>query len=367
MTAQREAPIKTVTTWLSLGVALSASGALLAGFPSPGDPPPPAPAPAAAAWPRAQRAVIPATLPDGTAYQPASFLDARTSVGTAPSKDAKSLRLVLFRAGQPVRQLRTVPFTAGRSFQAFAVAGDVLAWAEGTPRTGIEVWTAGLRDRRPPQRVAVAGGAVDTYHSQYDLVINDGRVYWASSGRGDLTNIRSVALAGGPVTTRAVPGAWQLSAWPWLVDGTTATSGTTRLRNLLTGREVAVPRAGRLSTTRCTPAWCEVVSLARDGDGDYRIHLMRPDGGARMFVAGGTAATVINDAAPLDRFAIFSQLGPTSELTGNIQLMAYEVATRRTVAVSPDANKVSYSNGVLWWATGNLESFVWHSLDLRTV
>ncbi|MDT5030672.1 MAG: hypothetical protein QOC94_843, partial [Actinoplanes sp.] len=23
--------------------------------------------------------------------------------------------------------------------------------------------------------------------------------------------------------------------------------------------------------------------------------------------------------------------------------------------------------GVLWWATGNQETFIWHSLDLRTV
>jgi hypothetical protein len=350
---------------LSLGVALSASGALLAGFPAAGKPPPPDRVPVATAWPGAQRAVVPANLPDGTAYQPMSFLDAHTSVGTALSRNGRSLRLLLVGARQPVRQLRVVPLNAGRSIRAVAVAGTVLAWVEGTSQTGIEIWKADRQGGRPAQRVASADGSADSYHSQYDLVINDGRLYWASSGKDDLTNIRSVALAGGPVTTRAVPGSWQLSAWPWLADGVTATSGTTRLRNLVTGQEVGVSGAGPRSATRCTPAWCQVVSLSRAGFN--RIELMHPDGTSRQSVAGVTAATVIADAAPLDRFEVFSELGPDSDLTGNTQLLVYEIATRRTVQVSPDAGKVSYSNGVLWWATGNQQNFIWHALDLRTV
>ena len=57
----------------------------------------------------------------------------------------------------------------------------------------------------------------------------------------------------------------------------------------------------------------------------------------------------------------------TSELTGNAQLLIYEIATRRTVEISPDAGQVGYRGGVLWWSTGNQDTFVRHSLDLRTV
>jgi hypothetical protein len=70
---------------------------------------------------------------------------------------------------------------------------------------------------------------------------------------------------------------------------------------------------------------------------------------------------------PLDRFEVFAQVGPNSPLTGNVQLLVFEVATRRTVEISPDADRVSYLNGVLSWSTGNLESYVWHAIDLRTI
>lgn len=344
---------------------MSASGALLAGYPATAKPAPPERVPAATAWPNAQRAAVPANLPDGTAYQPLSFLDAHTSIGTALSKNTKSLRLVLVGTRQPVRQLRVVPLNAGRSFRAVAVTGNLLAWVEGTSPTGIEIWKTDRQGAKPAQKVASANGSADSYHSQYDLVINDGRLYWASSGNDNLTNIRSVALTGGPITTQTVPGNWQLSTWPWLADGITATSGTTRLKNLITSQEVKISATGPRSTTRCTPTWCQVVSLSHNGYN--HIELMHPDGTSRESVAGKTAATVITDAAPLDQFEVFSDLGPDSDLTGNTQLLVYEITTRRTVQISPDAGKVSYSNGVLWWATGNQETFIWHSLDLRTV
>jgi hypothetical protein len=44
-----------------------------------------------------------------------------------------------------------------------------------------------------------------------------------------------------------------------------------------------------------------------------------------------------------------------------------EIATRRTVEISPDAGSVSYRGGMLWWSTGNLEAIVWHALDQRTI
>jgi hypothetical protein len=195
-------------------------------------------------------------------------------------------------------------------------------------------------------------------------VIADGREHWVAAGRGEVTELRSVALAGGPVEVRDQPGTWALSAWPWIVDGVTAAGGATQLLNLTTGQTLKAPSSSR-GVTACSPAWCQLVSLTKTGDS--RIEVMHPDGSARRTAAEGTAATVISDPVVLDRFEVFSQQTGTSDLTGDIQLMAYDVRTRSLIEVSPDAFAVSYRAGVLWWSTGSQDSFVRHALDLRTV
>jgi hypothetical protein len=195
-------------------------------------------------------------------------------------------------------------------------------------------------------------------------VIADGRVHWVAAGQQDVTELRSVALAGGPVEVRDEPGNWALSAWPWIVDGVTAAGGATQLRNLATGQTQRAPSSSR-GVTACTPVWCQLVSLTNNGDS--RIEVLHPDGNARRTAAEGTAATVIADPVVLDRFEVLSQQTGTSDLTGDIQLLAYDVRTRSLVEVSPDAFAVSYRAGVLWWSTGSQDSFVRHALDLRTV
>jgi len=351
--------------FLGLGTALAASAALLVVPPAGLKPKPSAPVPAAAAWPRAQRGAIPASLKDGTAYEPLIFLDARTSVGTAESKDGRSLRLLLRRADASVRELRSLPVAKDPSFQTFAIDGNELAWAEGTRGRTSGLWAINLQDGKPAREVTADTGDAIFYRSQYDLLIAEGRLHWAAAGAAGATEVRSVALTGGPVDTRVEAGNWELSAWPWLVNGVTEAVGTTRLRNLATNQDVAVIGAGRRSATNCSPTWCRVATLSRDGFN--RIDLMHPDGTARRRIAGGTATTVIADVAPLDKYDILAQTGPTSDLSGNAELIAVEIATHRTVEVSPDAGRVSYRDGVLWWSTGNLDSFVWHSLDLRTI
>ena len=161
-----------------------------------------------------------------------------------------------------------------------------------------------------------------------------------------------------------MPGEWALSAWPWLVDGVTAARGATMLRNLTTGQEKRVPTSSR-GVTACSPSWCRVVSLT--GEGRSRVEVMRPDGSSRRTAAEGTVETVIVDVAVLDRFEVISQQTATSDLTGHLQLLAYDVTTRSTVEISPDAFDVSYRAGVLWWSTGTQQSFLRHAVDLRTV
>ena len=124
-----------------LVVTLAASAALL--IASPGPRLPPATPTVAQAWPAAQRDTRSAYLPDGTAYQPGVFLDARTSIGSAPSRDGKYMRLVIRGAGDAVHEVRRIPLTRKPSFVSPTVAGDVLVWVENT-RAGRQLWTAGL-------------------------------------------------------------------------------------------------------------------------------------------------------------------------------------------------------------------------------
>ena len=87
----------------------------------------------------------------------------------------------------------------------------------------------------------------------------------------------------------------------------------------------------------------------------------------RRTIGGRESATVIPDVAELDRYEVFSNLTATSQLTGNVQLLVYEIGTRRTAEVSPDAFAVSYRAGILSWSTGTQQSFIRHALDLRTL
>ena len=356
---------RVVGRFSSLGVALIASGVLLV-LPVPQRGPSAVAVPAVLAWPAAQRGTIPATLPDRTAYEPGIFLDARNSVGTAPSADRKFLRLVVRAANGSVRELRRLPQGDNPSFPAFTVAGDDVAWVEGTKSGNLRLWAVNVRDGRPARQVTADLGDAQFYRTQYDLLIADGSLHWvaAAAGPADATEVRSVPLAGGAVQVRIEPGRWKLSAWPWLANGVTNTAGTTALRDLATGRDVPVSGTRR-AVTDCSPTWCRVAELTRDGS--TRMELMHPDGSGRTRIGGATTATEIADVAVLDRFEVLAGIVPNTDLTGNVQLIVYELATRRTVEISPDAGSISYRAGVLWWSTGTRDAFVRHSIDLRTV
>ncbi|GAA3781810.1 hypothetical protein GCM10022225_82760 [Plantactinospora mayteni] len=348
-------------TLLSLAAAVAASGVLLLAPPS--DPRSAVPVSVALAWPHAQRGSVSADLPDGTAYTPAWFLDASTSIGTARSRDGASLRLLVRQADGSLRQLRQLPTRGSPSFPAVTVSGDVVVWAEGNGDRSLQLWAVNLRDGRPPRELTADTGDARFYQSEYDLMIADDRVRWVATANNDVTEVRSVALTGGRVQTTAETGTWQLSAWPWLVDGATSTSGSTMLRNVVTGRDVAVS-PNRRAVTNCSPRWCRVVSLTGDG---YRIDLMNPDGGDRHKVAEGPVETAVPDVGALDRFDVYAETGGNAGLTGNVRLLVYDIAARRTVEVSPAAANIGYRGGVLWWSTGTQDLYLRHSLDLRTV
>jgi hypothetical protein len=345
-----------------LGTALLASVVLLV-LPAAGKPVHSTPAAMELAWPKARHAALAATLTDGTAYEPGLFLTADTSIGTAPSKDGKSVRLVEHRSDGSVVMIRRVPQKGYPSFSALTAAGDTLVWVERRAQGPTSVWTSSLH-RPAPRLLTADAGDVESDQSTYDLLIASGRVYWTAAGAAAVTQVRSIALTGGPVTVLPEPGSWKLSVWPYLVNGVIDTTGTTAIRDLRTGRDQTVRSTAR-ATTQCSVTWCQIAAVNKHGA--TVLELMRPDGSHREQIGGDDMTGAISDPVVLDRFEIIAQIDTNTQLTNHVQLLAYELATRRQVLISPDAFDVAYRAGVLWWSTGTDNAFIRHAVDLRTV
>ncbi|MEV4705067.1 hypothetical protein [Actinoplanes sp. NPDC049316] len=345
-------------------VALVAGGALLA-YPMNDDKPaPPGRVGLATAWPDAQRAQFPGNVPDGPIYHPLAFLDAHASVGTAAAPDGAHERLVLRAADGSIRELRRRPLESRPEFGTMAVSGDDLVWTESVQGAPAEVWTAKTSGDGVRRLTRDTGDPV-FYGSQWDLVVADGRAWWVAAGEDpQVTQVRSVALTGGPVTVRREHGTWALSAWPWLTDGPGDQTGTTVLRSLTGNREQRIETTGTELPT-CGPSWCRVLVLTTGGLA--RIDAMHPDGTSRRRIAGSTASAAVTDVAILDRFEILSEATPASDLTGTEILLVNDLRADRTVVVSVAAAGAFARHGILWWATGDQDSLVWHTLDLRTV
>jgi hypothetical protein len=357
---------------VGLAVAVAAGTALVTvprAAPRPVDPVP-QPRRVEQEWPEAVRHDLPARLADGTAYSPVWFLDAVTSVGTAPSPDGRYLRLLRRAADGAVRALRRLPAAGGPQYAGFTGSGAVLAWAENTTgpdgRGRTELWTAEPGSDQSARRVTLDGGDVLFSASRHDLVIGSGRLHWvaAAPGTAPATEVRSVPLTGGRVTVRVVPGAWTLSAWPWLVSAATGGPGPVRLRDLVEGTERTVP-AGPGELLSCGPVWCRALVPAGAGPG--RLDLLRPDGRDRHRVAGGDASAALVDVAVRDRFEVLLHTEPEDTTGGATQLRLYDVTRRRTLVVADGVGLVFCRGEVLWWSTGGRTVTGWHTLDLRTL
>jgi hypothetical protein len=320
--------------------------------------------PVAEAWPQAQRATITGTLSDGTDFVPGHFFDARTAVGTAPSRDGRALRLVIRQQDGSARQVRSVPAGRDQTFASFTSTAADLVWVETGSGTAPEIWAMDLRDRTAAARRLTADtGAATFFGSPYDLVVAGGRVYWATVPPGaTVTEVRSVPLAGGAVTVRTEPGAWTLSAWPWLTDGSDQTSRA-RLRNLETNQDVEVTGSGTELLT-CGPTRCRVTVVS---DGGTRLEVMSHDRSARRVVADDTATPVGSDVAVLDRFELLFETQAGTDRTNAAALLVYDLIADRMVEVSTAVDGAFSRGGVLWWSTGDGDRTLWHTVDLRTV
>ncbi len=352
------------STGFALVVAVMAVSVLLAVTPDNDASPRARTVTSAVVWPHADRATLTGGLSDGAAFVPGHFLDARTAVGTAADPAGRSRRLVVRHADGSFRQLRSLPLDRGAAFGSFATAGRHLVWAESTVDAPPRIWGTDLADPAGPVRQLTADtGAAALTGSQYDLLINDRRVYWAAVPEGaGITEIRSVPLTGGPVSVRTEKGRWNLSAWPWLTDGNDRTS-LARLRDMVSGREVEIDGVTDLLT--CGPAWCRV--LVRQAGAISRIDLMRHDGSRRTTIAHGAAGALGPDVAVLDRFELLFAAPTAAEQSDKTALLVHDIDAGRTVQASPAVDGAFSRAGVLWWSTGDGDSLVWQTLDLRTV
>jgi hypothetical protein len=321
-------------------------------------------------WPDAERVDLPGSLSDGPAFSPVFFLDSRVALGTAPSPDGTMLRLLLRAADGSTREIRRLPINATPQYGGFTRSGDTMAWAEsisaedGTGQT--RMWVANLSAGTPARQLTDDTGDAVFFNSEYDMVIDGGRLHWAAVAPGETsaTELRSISLAGGDVAIRTEPGAWALSARGWLVSAGSGQVGPVQLRDLA-ARKVYDIEIGASELVTCSPTWCRVLVLA--GDGPSRIDLMRPDGSDRQRIASGTATASTIDVAQLDRFEVLAVSATDVVTVDSQQLLLYDIAKKRTVAVAESVGLVVARAGILWWSTGDNELTEWHSLNLASL
>ncbi|MEV6523903.1 hypothetical protein AB0M43_18290 [Longispora sp. NPDC051575] len=341
--------------------AVIAVGALLA-LPTTESPqrPPGGPETVASVWPRAVTGTLPAVGADGQSYTPMLFLDSGFSVGSL-AVEAAAPSFVL-RSPGGYREL--APADRTKSVDAVTATPEALFWlrsASGADgRVGYTVWTA-ARAGGPARQLTADTGSPLIYGTGYDLQVAEGQVRWAAAvGEAD-TEIRSVPVDGGPVTTRAVPGNVVLSAWPWVVS---APGRPMEVTNLVTGeRRPQQGTPGQQLT--CSPVWCRSVTTRADGGGEFELR--RTDGTEARRIGGSDASPLGFGPAPLDRYEVYSTPGVSNATGSALTVWLYDIALRRAVRVESTAYGVLVRDGVLCWSTGDHESLVWHFLDLRSL
>jgi hypothetical protein len=302
-------------------------------------------------------------------YQPLAFADAHTSIGASLSPDIGGTRLIVVTDGTTTQVLRQLGQALAPQFLGLRIAGDQVVWLEQTAgddgQGDAALWIGDWRtgDVRELTRDV---GQFTFYNAQDDLVIRDGRVYWMASGTGDVqrTEIRSVALTGGPVSVRVMDGSWQQIGGTWLASAVTGGSAVTELMDGATGRRVEVPEPpGAL--VACARRWCRGVVPGTNTS--TRIEVFDSTGKRRATAASGPVTAVLNDVALLDRWEVYGRSTSNDPDLTTLQVLLYDIATARLTLVADGADQITGRDGYLWWSTGGGDYVTWHMLDLHTL
>jgi hypothetical protein len=369
-----------VSRWAALGVALATAAVLL--WLDPPSPPDAGetPTPVAAAtpiagakltdtWPKAKIATVSGRLKDGTEWTPWFYANADVSIGTAPTSDGTAERLLLRGPTGEPKELRRVTKDKYPQYLGFTMQGDTVFWAESTATvrgaSETRLWKANWRTGARPVSLTADTGSIVFFNSQYDMVVAEGKLHWIAAGPSDepVTELRSVSTNGGRVTTKRFTGAYGLSAWPWLVS-VGGPGVPLELLHSGTNAKVPIPTAAT-ELVSCSPTWCRAMVVTSEG-GASRFDLMKPDGSDRHRVAGASVSASVSDIALLDRFEVMSQ-GRDSAAAEKVQLLLYDVQSRKATLVAEGVGIVQARSGTLWWSSGDNEAAEWHALDLRTL
>jgi hypothetical protein len=321
-------------------------------------------------WPHAHTYGFPALLPDGSTVDPITITDPDLVVATITDPANTRLSLATVSPAATVRVLKTFAVDDAASVAAFAATATEFFWmdtvvlAPGNNRISLR---RALRAGGPGSLLTADVGTAVFANSRYDLQVAGDRLYWvaAPEGSGHRTELRSVPLSGGRVSTRRLPGDYTLTAWPWLTSRPGGAGSHIGLLNLLTGayHTVAVPPN---QPATCTPAWCR-MQTANTQDTSL-IDLIRPDGTDRRRIGTAHTSAISDDVALRDRFEVLAT--PTPSSTPDIflqQVHLYDIPHRRTVLLAPAASSVGARGDYVWWSTGDNESITWHALDLRSL
>ncbi len=311
---------------------------------------------------------IPGVLADGSSYLPRIYLNADTSVGIAESPDGRLQRVVLRAPGGRVTELRRLDGSDHPQFDGFAASGNTLVWAESVSQADAPVsttlWRTDWRTGARPSIITSNTGDPNFFGGQFDLVVQNGRVYWAAvrPGNSAVTEIRSVPVGGGQVAIRRINGEYALSSWPWAVSVSGGRGTPVELLNMSTNKRIRVATQAA-EVTACSPQWCRMAVL---GDSSLiRIDLQRPDGSARRRIAGSEATPTIVDVALLDRWVPLKTDRSDGGAADGAGLSLYDVNTGRTDLVATAVANVQARAGMLWWSTGPDDELMWHAIDLR--
>jgi hypothetical protein len=307
------------------------------------------------------------TLADGAAYTPRVYLTAETSAGVAASPDGSFHRVLLRSPGERVTELRRVAAAELPQFDGFAADDDTLVWAESVSGAGAPVrttlWRSAWRAGGKATQITADTGEATFFGGAYDLVVRAGRVWWVSAAPDNVTEIRSVALGGGPMAIKRLNGQYVLTAAPWAVSLGGGRGTPVELVNLDSDQRVKVPtNAAEIAT--CGPIWCR-MAVVGEADALVRLDLQRPDGSQRRRIAGNEATPTIAEVALLDRFVPLKI--DAGSAPGAADLSLVDVASGRTDLVATGVANVQGRDGVLWWSTGAGADLVWHAIDLRTL
>jgi len=308
---------------------------------------------------------VPTRLADGASYALRYVIDSRRSIGISAAADGSTFNVVEVVDGAVAATLRSLSREARPFFDGYVSHGDRLYWTETTRRGDgtdrIELWAAPIAPVRtgPAELVIDDMGSAYLSGSAYDVIVADGVISWVVVGDAAVprTQVRSVLVPGGAVTTSVFQGTWRQTARPWLTLSSADAAG---LLNQQSGEQLMF--AGTvLERVNCAPQWCR-VTIAEDDDA-LGLELAAPDGSQRRRIAGPGVRFIAVDPAALGRYEL---LGDTNGVSsGEMRLLLFDALTDTTSLVDTGPLAlVSVRDRFAWWQSGTFTDPVWRVLDL---